>query len=223
MSQALPFENIRFCDAEETARVSNEFFSHAGKNLASDAFVGYALEVDLSIPPELSDYFSLFPPLAEKRLVKANEYSPHTRDIAKKYGLKEQTSEKLMTDLNDKRGYPIHYRNLKFVLSLGVKLEKIHRVVQFHQKPWLAPYIEINSSHRAKATNKFTKDFFKLLNNRFVIHHHHHHLHAPLSLLLSIIIIIIIILSLFSFHLSLSPLSLLFLSFLSLLSAFLAR
>ena len=59
----------------------------------------------------------------------------------------------------------IHYRNLKFYLTQGLKLQKIHRMLQFKQEPWLKPYIEVKTQLRAQATNDFEKDFFKLMNN----------------------------------------------------------
>ena len=48
-----------------------------------------------------------------------------------------------------------------------MKVTKIHRVLSFEQKAWLAPYIQANTEMRAKASNDFEKDFFKLMNNAF--------------------------------------------------------
>ena len=47
--------------------------------------------------------------------------------------------------------YCIHYRNLKFVEELGVKITKVHNVVEFNQKPWLKTYIDFNTDKRKEA------------------------------------------------------------------------
>ena len=61
--------------------------------------------------------------------------------------------------------YVIHYRNLKYVQKLGVKIKDIHRVIEFKQKAWMKPYIETNTKQRTRAKHEFEKDFFKLMNN----------------------------------------------------------
>lgn len=54
---------------------------------------------------------------------------------------------------------------LKFVVQLGVKVTKIHRVLRFYQKPYLRKYMKLNTRLRQKATNAFTKNLCKLKNN----------------------------------------------------------
>ena len=49
-------------------------------------------------------------------------------------------------------------------LNHGLILKKVHGVIQFNQKAWLRPYININTELK-KATNEFEKDFFQLMNN----------------------------------------------------------
>ena len=38
-------------------------------------------------------------------------------------------------------------------------------MVQFNQKSWLKPYIDMNTELRKQAKNDFEKDFFKLIDN----------------------------------------------------------
>ena len=59
----------------------------------------------------------------------------------------------------------MHISILKQALNHGLKLKKVHRVIEFNQKAWLKKYIDINTELRKKASNDFEKDFFKLMNN----------------------------------------------------------
>ena len=54
---------------------------------------------------------------------------------------------------------------MKQSLNDGLFLKKLHRVIKFDQKPWLQPYIDMNTELRKNAKTDFEKYFFKLMNN----------------------------------------------------------
>ena len=54
---------------------------------------------------------------------------------------------------------------MKQALNHGLKLSKVHRVIEFRQESWLKPYIMMNTELRMHAENDFEKEFYKLMNN----------------------------------------------------------
>jgi hypothetical protein len=66
---------------------------------------------------------------------------------------------KLCCTLLPKNNYVINYRYLKLALSLGVKLEKVNRVLQYSQSDFMAKYIMKNTNLRMQCKNEFEKDF----------------------------------------------------------------
>ena len=73
--------------------------------------------------------------------------------------------KKLACNLFNKKKYVAHINTLKQALNHGLKLKKIHRVIEFNQEAWLKPYIDMNTELRNLAKNDFEKDLFKLMNN----------------------------------------------------------
>ena len=73
--------------------------------------------------------------------------------------------KKLDCNLYDKKKYVVHTNSLKQALNHGLKLKKIHRIIEFIQEAWLKPYIDMNTGLRKLARNDFEKNLFKLMNN----------------------------------------------------------
>ena len=102
---------------------------------------GIILEVDLEYPKELHDLHNNYPLGPQK--VKANNdwLSDYCSKIAEKYNISIGQVFKLIPTFIDKKEYVLHYRNLQLYLDLGLKLTKIHRVLEFNQSAWLKQYI----------------------------------------------------------------------------------
>ena len=79
--------------------------------------------------------------------------------------MKAGNCTKLVCNLQDKENYPVHILALKQALNHGLKLSKVHRVIEFTQDDWLKLYIDMNTELRTKAENDFKKDFYKLIKN----------------------------------------------------------
>ncbi|CAI6374232.1 unnamed protein product [Macrosiphum euphorbiae] len=109
--------------------------------------VGRIYEVDISYPQHLHDAHNDMPFLPHASI-------PHGSSV-----------RKLMVTFLRKERYVVHYMNLKQAMAHGVVVEKTHRVLEFRQSPWLAPYINFNTELRRQAANKFEEQFFKDLNN----------------------------------------------------------
>ena len=66
---------------------------------------------------------------------------------------------KLVCTTQNKQNYVIHIRALKQALNHGLKLTKVHRIIQFDQEVWLKPYIDMNTKLCMQAKNDFENDF----------------------------------------------------------------
>ena len=77
----------------------------------------------------------------------------------------DQEAPKLIPHLYIHTNYVIHYRNLKYLEELGIRITKLHKTISFQQKTWMKPYIEFDSNRRKEAMNDFQRDLSKLSNN----------------------------------------------------------
>ena len=126
---------------------------------------GLILEVDLEYPQELHDLHNDYPVAPETAKVSKNMLSGYCKKIAEKYNISIGQVNKLIPTLKDKKEYVLHYQNLRLYLDLGLKIKKVHQVLEFDQSPCLKQYIDFNTEKRKHAKSSFEKDFFKFMNN----------------------------------------------------------
>ena len=79
--------------------------------------------------------------------------------------MKIDKCKKLVCNLHNKKKCVVHIKSLKQALNHGLKLKRVHRIIEFNQKAWLKPYIDMNTDLRKLAKDDFVKDLFKLMNN----------------------------------------------------------
>ena len=110
MSQALPVNDFKWVKQEDLSQFNEDFI----KNYDENSNIGYFLEVDIDYPKELFNLHKDFPFLPESK--KVNKV------------------ERLIRGIKDKNKYVIHIRALKQTLNCGLRLKKVHRIIQFKQK-----------------------------------------------------------------------------------------
>ena len=81
-----------------------------------------------------------------RKYVPDNILSPFRRKLWSKLNPKTKSStdaktrvqtRRLLCTLEDKYNYVCHYRNLQLYIKLGMKLKKVHRILEFSQSPFL--------------------------------------------------------------------------------------
>ena len=139
MPQKLPVNNFKW--VEDTSKINEEFI----KNYYENSKKGYILEVDVKYPKKLHDLHGELPFLPIR--------------------MKIDKCNKLVCNLHNKKKYVVHIKSLKQALNHGLKFKKVNRTIEFNQKAWLKPYIDMNTELRKLAKDDFEKDLFKLMNN----------------------------------------------------------
>ena len=115
MSQPLPTGGFKWTDV-----YPNEI-----SELATRIDKGYILEVDVSYPKELHNQHNDLPFMCKRMEING--------------------VEKMVPNLRNKKNYVIHIQALNQALQHRLRLDRIHRVIEFDQLPWLKTYIDFNT------------------------------------------------------------------------------
>ena len=158
MSQYLPTGGFKWMTQKQIDNIDLAKYKEDSKN-------GLILEVDLKYPQDLHNFHNDYPLAPEKVKVTDSMLSNYSKRIADKYIISTGLVYKLIPTLSNKEKYVLHYRNLQLYIDLGLKVSKVHRVLELNQSPWLKQYIAFNTEKRKNAKNAFEKEFFKLMNN----------------------------------------------------------
>ena len=154
MCSSLPTGDFRFLDETEVA----DFDAAA---IPEDGPKGYVLQVDMDYPDSLHDLHNDYPMAPEKIAIDDDMLSPY----AKAFNHKGKPPVKLVPNLMPKTNYVLHLRNLQLYLKHGLRLVKIHKILEFSQDAWLKPYVELCTRNRQQAKTETEKNFWKLLVN----------------------------------------------------------
>ena len=164
MSEKLPYKNFKWEEIDsDSAKAVNidDYLNKCNDN------IGMVFKVDLEYDDLTRFKLRKFPTMPLSRQIQEEEISDYLRDFLKQHNNRLGNVEKLILDLYDKKEYIVHYDILKYYISLGIKVTKIHSIISFNHKAWLKPYIDFNTNMRTKTNNDFEKDFWKLMNNSF--------------------------------------------------------
>ena len=93
--------------------------------------------------------------------MKAPYHSEYAQALLDATNLKDK-NKKLIPHLGNRENYVVDIRVLRLYMDQGLKLKKVHRVLQFKQEAYLEPYISFNTQKRAAATSDFASTFFKV-------------------------------------------------------------
>ena len=126
MSQYLPIGGFRWMTQKEIHKTNLASYKDYSKK-------GLIIEVDLEYPQELHDLHNDYALAAEKLKINENVLSEYCKRIKDKY------------NISIGQVHVLPYQNLQLYMDLGLKLSKLHRVLEFNQSPWLREYIYFNT------------------------------------------------------------------------------
>ena len=162
-SLSKPLPHSEFSWVEDLSGFTRDFIL----GLDEEGEWGYTLEVDLGYPQHIHHSTADLPLAPESGEITHDMFSNFMSTFYQTLNpnTNYKTSRKLLLTQYNKQKYIVHFAVLKFYLSMGLTLDKVHRVIKYKQKAWLKEYIDFNSKKRAESLNSFDKSFYKLKNN----------------------------------------------------------
>ena len=112
MCKKLPVNGFKWLDSDKINEINEAFIKSYDEN--NDK--GYIFEVDVKYPKRLHELHSDLPFLSERMEI--------------------NKCKKFVCNLFNKKKYVTHINSLKQALNHGLKLKRIHRVIEFNQKEW---------------------------------------------------------------------------------------
>ena len=111
------------------------------KNYDDKGDKGYLLEVDVEYPKELLSAHKDLPFLPERRFKLHKEFEHKVskeiekahKKVYKTFNITHEPENKLIAMVQDKNKYVISISTLKQALKHGLKLQKVHRVIEYNQ------------------------------------------------------------------------------------------
>ena len=100
----------------------------------NDLKINFVLEIDLDYPEDLHDMHRDFPLAPRDEKIDRNSFSECQMGQLDQAGISRVTTLKLVQTLIAEKKHTVHYITLKLYLDLGLKVTKVHRVLQFKQK-----------------------------------------------------------------------------------------
>ena len=138
------------------------------ESIEADELYGYLL-VDIETPENLIESMSNFPPIIKRQVITNDLLSDYMKDRYQKRhpndpNLKRETVIQCFSATNHLLLTPL----VKFYIQIGLRITKIHRIVQYQSARSLAPFVKHVSSMRieaVKAGNKTKANSAKCMGN----------------------------------------------------------
>lgn len=155
----LPFSNLKFMEEKDFIKIDWVKIDLLGET-------GFFVEVSLEYPQEIHEKTASYPLCPENIEITFDMLSPYQKNVLfTLFGKTNYKAKKLTATFLDKEKIVLHALNLQQYLKIGMKIKKVHRVIQFEQKAFMAEWIDFCTKKRAQSKNSFEKNYWKLIPN----------------------------------------------------------